>query len=167
MAKDAALKATFRQWAMALNSYKAAYSTYPNLGAGYDVAGDTYYSLGEGDVGENFVRALSGKNMDGTRMSDTQRKSLNRELRSFCAFPNDVYLDQDPATKKLADYLGNTHITIVLDTDNTGDIILKKKPKNKTALKLQDGDRLNAKIFIGTFEEDAVQNEGRDIFIFE
>lgn len=167
MARDSAMQTTFRQWATALNSYKATYGWYPNLGAGYNVSGDTYYTLDEGEAGENFVRALSGKNMDGSEISDMQRKSLNKQGKIFCTFPNDAYLDGDPASKKLADYIGNTRIRIVLDTDNTGDIVLKEKPKNKTDLKLQQGDRLNAKIFIATLEEDASKGEGRDIFIYE
>ncbi|MDR1496854.1 MAG: type II secretion system GspH family protein [Puniceicoccales bacterium] len=161
-ANQAVTKSMYSQWATAIAQYKTTYGYYPNLGSGYTANEDTYYNLDNGDICENFVRALSGRNMDGTDLSDTERKSLNRKGETFCDFPKDYYLDGDPKKKKLSDYTGNTKIRVVLDTDRQAGIILKELPENKGNLGLQDGNRLNAKIVIYTLKADGTDCD--DIF---
>ncbi|MDR2982159.1 MAG: type II secretion system GspH family protein [Puniceicoccales bacterium] len=153
-AKKAASQAMFQQWAVALNNYKGEYRTYPNLGSGYSSSADTYYTLSEGSIGENFVKSLQAKGMDNTALSDTERKQYNRKAREFYTFGPDCYEDGKPTTKKLVDALGNSRIRIVLDTDNTGDVVLKELPTNTADLGLQSGNKLNAKIVIYTLKSD-------------
>jgi prepilin-type N-terminal cleavage/methylation domain-containing protein len=158
-ANKATTQAMYSQWAIAIGQYKSTYGFYPNLGAGYSVNEDTYYNLDQGEVGENFVRALSGKSMDGSDLSDSERKSLNRKRQTFCEFPNSYYLESNPKKKKLADYTKNTKIRILLDTDRQTGIVLRELPENPKTLGLQEGNRLNAKIFIYTLKSDGTECE--------
>ncbi|MDR3228831.1 MAG: prepilin-type N-terminal cleavage/methylation domain-containing protein [Puniceicoccales bacterium] len=146
----------YSQWATALDSYKSSYGGYPNLGSGYNSAGDSSYLLDQSEVVENFVRALSARNIDGNELSDEQRKSLNRRLKNFCTFPNENYKDGNPENKLFTDHMDNTKIHIVLDTDSKPGIVLQDQdmPEDPEPLKLQDGNRLNASIYIATLKKD-------------
>lgn len=158
-----ASQSTFVQWASAIASYKGTYSFYPDLGTGYTSQADTYYTLDDGDQGQNFVRTLSGRNPDGTALTDSERKKFNPRGREFCTFPSEVFLDNDPKKAKLADRFGNTRIRIVLDTDSDSMLTLKEKPENTTDLGLINGNRLQAKIFIFTLKADGADFE--DVFV--
>ncbi|MDR2429303.1 MAG: type II secretion system GspH family protein [Puniceicoccales bacterium] len=162
-ANKAATQSMFVQWASAIAGYKGTYSFYPDLGTGYTAQSDTYYTLDDGEQGRNLVRALSGKNPDGTALTDSERKKFNPRGREFCTFPSEVFLDNDPKKAKLADRFGNTRIRVVLDTDSDSMLTLKEKPENTTDLGLVNGNKLQAKIFICTLKADGADFE--DIFV--
>jgi len=153
-ANRAASETTFRQWATGISAYKAEYKYYPNLGTGTTGTSDSYYDLSSSETAQNLVRALQGRNMDGTELSDSEKKEYNRRGREFCTFPNECFENGDPKTKKLTDRFGNTHIRIVLDTDNDGSVILRELPTKTADLGLQPGNKLNAKIVIYTLQRD-------------
>jgi prepilin-type N-terminal cleavage/methylation domain-containing protein len=153
-ADETATRAMYGQWTTALMSYKSTYSYFPDLGTGYSGSDDTYYTLDQGDTGQNFVRALSAKNMDGTELSDEHRTRYNKRGKEFTSFPSGYFLDNDPAKLKLADRFGNTKIRIILDTDANSALVLKELPKDTRQLGLQNGNRVNAKIFICTLAID-------------
>ncbi len=153
-AKKVASEAMFQQWGQAISRYKAEYKYYPYLGSTGSTSADSYYTLDNEDICANFVRALWGRNIDGTELTSAQRREFNPRGQEFCSFPNNNFMDSDPNTRRLADSFGNGKIRIVLDTDGDGVITLRELPTNTLDLGLLDGNRLNAKVVIYTLERD-------------
>ncbi|MDR1818334.1 MAG: type II secretion system GspH family protein [Puniceicoccales bacterium] len=166
LTRDTAQKSTFQQWAKALDQYKSKYGYYPNLGSGYSSSTDTYYNLDEETTLENFIRAVTGKNRDGSKLSDEQCQSYNQNAFTFCTLPNDSFVKGDFENGKLTDHTGNTNIRIVLDTDGDDFVLLKDLPEDTKPLHLKDGNKLKARIFIGTLKKDDTKKDGyRDIYV--
>ena len=159
-----ASEATFQQWAQSLARYKAEYKYYPHLGSGGTSSSDSYYTLDNEEICANFVRALSGRNIDGTELTSAQRRDYNPRAQEFCSFPNNSYMNDDPKTRRLADRFGNAKIRIVLDTDGDGSVVLRELPEKTLDLGLLDGNRLNAKIVIYTLERDG-SADYRDVIV--
>ncbi|MDR2862515.1 MAG: type II secretion system GspH family protein [Puniceicoccales bacterium] len=154
-ARIAQTKNMFGGWATSLLSYKSTYRYYPNLGAGYNSNEDSYFTLDQEEVGQNFVRALSARDMDGRELTDEERKNLNRKGQPFCTFPSEHYLDNKPQKHKLADAFGNTNIHIVLDTDDDNILKLKNADDFRADdIGLIESTKLNARILIYTLKKD-------------
>ena len=162
-AKKTASEVMFQQWAQSLSRYKAEYKYYPHLGTGGTTSGDSYYTLDNEDMCANFVRALWGRNIDGTELTSAQRRELNPRATEFCSFPNNSFMNDDPKTRRLTDGFGNGKIRVILDTDNDGMITLRELPENTLDLGPLDGNRLNAKVVIYTLERDG--SDYRDVIV--
>jgi len=167
-ARDATTKATYQQWARSLDQYKQKYGYYPNLGGSYNTNTDTEYNLDEGTMAENFVIALSGKKIDGTKADEKELEQMNPDGFEFCTFVNDNFKDKNPDTRKFVDHTGNTLVRVMLDTDGDGFLELKHKPEDVKPLHLNKDGKLKARIFISTLAADSKDGETyRDIYVFQ
>jgi prepilin-type N-terminal cleavage/methylation domain-containing protein len=155
----------FNQWASAISSYKTTYQYYPPLGSSTGDNEDSYYDLDQADVLKNFIRCLSGRNLDGTELTAEERTNYNERGHPFCAFDSKGFRNQDPKTEKLVDFTDNSHIHIVLDTDLNNSILLRGElPGTKTELGLLDDNKKSARIFIYTLGKEAPGGDGENIF---
>ena len=121
-AKQSSATTAFSQWASGVSRYKQIYGFYPNIGptvASYDSTKDSVHKLEEG-ANVKFVKALSGRQVTGERLTPTERKDFNRNGEEFCSFGKDDF--EDPANltpaSRLVDGFGNSKIRIIVDTDN-------------------------------------------------
>ena len=122
-ARLATAQGAFSQWANGVTRYKQTYGFYPSIGTNYVTTGDSLHSLESGTIGVNFIMALSGKNPEGSILTDTARKAFNRNGEEFCAFAKDDFEDYSTNTAStgvLMDRFGNHNIRIIFDTDSTG-----------------------------------------------
>ena len=120
-AKQASATTAFTQWAGAITRYKQVYGYYPNIGK-VNSGADTPYQLEDAATNSNFVKALSGRQPDGSAItSKEERLSLNRNAEEFCSFGKDDFGPKDPTM--LVDRFGNTNIRVILDTDNNTRIL--------------------------------------------
>jgi prepilin-type N-terminal cleavage/methylation domain-containing protein len=165
-AKKSVSQGNFSQWAAAIADYKHTYGYYPPLSDATSDSDDTYYDLDRSDELKNFVRSLSGKNLDGTELTPEEVKKYNERSRSFCSFDSNVFRNQDPKTEKLVDFTDNSHIHIVLDTDGNKSVLLRGElPGTKNELGLLDDNKKTATIFIYTLKKEAPGGDGEDIFV--
>jgi prepilin-type N-terminal cleavage/methylation domain-containing protein len=123
-ARQSSAQTAFSQWASGIARYKQTYGFYPNIGGNYDPRADTLHDLGDATINGRFVRALSGRQPTGTRLSDPDRRLLNRNAEEFVGFSRDDY--EDPANfsdaSRLVDRFGNRRIRVIFDTDNNTSI---------------------------------------------
>jgi prepilin-type N-terminal cleavage/methylation domain-containing protein len=125
-AKQSSATTAFSQWASGVSRYKQVYGFYPNIGptvASYDSTKDSVHKLEEG-ANVKFVKALSGRQVTGERLTPTERKDFNRNGEEFCSFGKDDF--EDPANltpaSRLVDRFGNLKIRVIFDTDNNTNI---------------------------------------------
>ena len=121
------MRSKYSSWVSAIEQYKSVYDYYPILTKGASVGDDEHYDLGEGETGLNFVKALSGRDPEtGEKLSKEDQRSFNRRGRSFCEFSPEDFTQEDGSVdySTLADTFGNTHIHVVMDTDDNKHVII-------------------------------------------
>jgi prepilin-type N-terminal cleavage/methylation domain-containing protein len=167
-ARLATAQGAFSQWANGVTRYKQTYGFYPSIGTKYDTTGDSLHSLESGTIGVNFIMALSGKNPEGSILTDTARKAFNRNGEEFCAFAKDDFEDYSTNTATtgvLMDRFGNHNIRIIFDTDSTGTIKAvagldaAKTPPDLSSI-ASGGTGIPARIIIFTSDLDIGSLEG-------
>jgi prepilin-type N-terminal cleavage/methylation domain-containing protein len=123
-ARQSSAQTAFSQWASGIARYKQTYGFYPNIGGNYVTNADTLHDLGDAAINGRFVRALFGRQPTGTRLSDADRRLLNRNAEEFVGFSRDDY--EDPVNfsdaSRLVDRFGNRRIRVIFDTDNNTSI---------------------------------------------
>lgn len=123
-AVQATSKAAFSQLANGILKYRQTYGFYPNIGSEtYKTSVDTLHQLGGGSVDPctKLVKAMSGKNPDGSPLDKNDRNSLNRNAEEFFAFAREDF-SATAGTPYLADRFGNQAINLIFDTSNDGRI---------------------------------------------
>ncbi|MBR4597888.1 MAG: type II secretion system protein [Opitutales bacterium] len=115
-AKRSSVKTFMVQLAGAIDQFKTEYGYYPDF-----LVEKERVNLGEGNNSEYLVKALTGKNIDGTNLSDADRKKFNRRMRNFFTFDNSVLQKKDNVWK-IVDEFGNPNIYVCVDKSNSGSI---------------------------------------------
>lgn len=146
-ANKAKSKAAFNQYALALQQYRSEYGYWPNIGT---LRNGTELNLGTTANSQDFIKALTGRNPNGTDLSDTDRQNLNRKAVSFLSISDDQLLlqaDGDTDEDRLVDAFNNPNIKILVDHDNNGKIPASRLPDSPS-------NDLNAKVAIWTSQSD-------------
>ncbi len=115
-AKRSTSKTFMVQLAGAIDQFKTEYGYYPEF-----LAEKERVNLAEGNNAENLVKSLTGKNIDGTNLSDVDRKKFNRRMRSFFTFDSTV-LQKKGNAWKIVDPFGNPNIYVCVDKSGAGTI---------------------------------------------
>ncbi len=117
-------KTLFANMVAGLNRYKDEYGYFPNFLAEKDRV-----NLNDANNSENMIRALTGKNPDGTAMSNAERTAVNKNKIRVLDFDDSNLKEvMNPTTKKkewrIVDSFGNPNIYVCVDND--GDGLIKK-----------------------------------------
>ena len=121
-ARLAQTRAKYNQWSMALESYRFTYGFYPPAipRQAEPVPMDTP------TASRDVVKALGGRNTDGTPLSPEDRRTHNRNQIEFYTFTDDDFLRGADGTViggeglRLADAFNNPNIFIQTDHDGNG-----------------------------------------------
>ncbi|MGA0134213.1 MAG: type II secretion system protein [Opitutales bacterium] len=168
-----AVKATsqtaFSQLANGILKYKQTYGYYPHIGTGnYNTASDTLHQI-NGDVTlcTKMVKAMSGKNPNGSALSAADRRDFNRNAEEFFAFAREDFFDYTAASAGnpvLIDRFGNHNIQMIFDTSGDGSIRsvtvpgLSELPEELVPISTTGG--LPARVIIFTSENYVGSTEG-------
>lgn len=117
-------KTLFSSLVAGLNRYKDEYGFYPNFLTEKDRV-----NLNDASNSVNCVRALTGRNPDGTAMSAADRMAVNRNKIHILDFDDSNLVEKRNRTTnknewKIVDAFGNPNIYICVDND--GDGLIKK-----------------------------------------
>lgn len=126
-ARLAQTRAKFNQWSMALENYRSTYGFYPPAIIPEGNAG-TPVSMNTLEASQNFVRALSGRNLNGSPLSADDRRTHNRNQIEFYSFTDDDFLrdvggeplPEGDTRLRLADAFNNPNIFIQYDRNGNG-----------------------------------------------
>ena len=117
-AQKNAVKATsktfFSNMVNALERYKDEYGYFPDFLTARDRT-----NLDDGNYAENFVKAVTGVDCDGKKLSQSDRAEFNRKCRKCLAFSTSN-LVQLKGKWKLVDGFGNPNIYVSVDKDGDG-----------------------------------------------
>ena len=117
-AQKNAVKATsktfFSNMVNALERYKDEYGYFPDFLTARDRT-----NLDDGNYAENFVKAVTGVDCDGKKLSQSDRAEFNRKGRKFLDFSTSN-LVQLKGKWKLVDGFGNPNIYVSVDKDGDG-----------------------------------------------
>ena len=123
-ARSAALtaktRAQFSQWSAALEQFRQEYGYYPDVAANGRLANAA-------DTGK-FVRTLSGRNVDGTAVTNAADLNGNAKRIAFYSFAAGEFADpastdgsvNDLSRGLLCDAFGNTEIGVMVDRNGDG-----------------------------------------------
>ena len=104
---NAAIKSFMTQLAGAIDQYKTEYGFYPDF-----LTEKERVNLAEGNNSEYLIKALTGKNPDGSDLSKADREKFNRRMRTFFTFDETVLKKQKDNSWKIVDKFGNPNIYI-------------------------------------------------------
>lgn len=107
-----------------LTRYKDEYGSFPDF-----LLEKERVNLDDAKNSENFVRAMTGRNPDGSPMSNADRMSFNKNKKRYLDFDDSNLVEKKNRTTNLAEWkvvdaFGNPNIYICVDGD--GDGIIKK-----------------------------------------
>jgi prepilin-type N-terminal cleavage/methylation domain-containing protein len=111
-AKKAKAKVQFSNWAAAMGGFKQEYGYYPRI----DIAapGDTPTYL---IVPATFSAALTGRELDGGRITDVDDRFGNKKEKNFYSLSNQDF-NQDQTL--IVDAFGNSEIAVLFDRNGDG-----------------------------------------------
>lgn len=115
-AKRSTSKTFMVQLAGAIDQFKTEYGFYPEF-----LVEKERVNLADGNNAENLIKSLTGRNIDGSNLSDADRKKFNRRMRSFFTFDSTVLQKKDNSWK-IVDPFGNPNIYICVDKTGAGQI---------------------------------------------
>lgn len=151
-AKKSALKAQsraqFSGYATALEQYKSEYGYFPQISTLNDNGGP----IDLADNAEDFIKALSARDKDGNKLSDEDRKKLNRKNIPFYSFGEAEF--STDSSKVLVDAFDNQHIKIMVDHDGDGQIPTTNLPDAAKP----GGDNIRARVVVWVEEESDVED---------
>jgi len=167
-ATRATSQAAFSQLANGILKYKQTYGFYPDINTStgtYTTANDSRHLLnGNAQYCHNFIKAMSGKQVNGSALAVADRNRFNRNAEEFYAFAKEDYFDLTAAmagNPVLIDRFGNHNIRLIFDTDNNGSI------RNQSGMTLPEdllpistATGLPARVIIFTTELDVGSTEG-------
>ena len=113
-AVKATSKTLFSNMVNGLERYKDEYGYFPNFLTSRDRT-----NLEDGNNAENFVKAVTGVDCDGKKLSQADRAEFNRKSRKFLEFSTNN-LVQLKKKWKIVDGFGNPNIYVCVDNDNDG-----------------------------------------------
>ena len=115
-AKKMTSKTFMVQVATAVERYKADYGFYPEVLTEKDRV-----NLGDGNNAENLVKALTGRNPDGSQLSNSDRNKYNRRMISYMDFDNTCLIKKNNKWT-IVDSFGNPNIYVCVDKTGAGSI---------------------------------------------
>lgn len=104
------------QLATAIDRYKADYGFYPDVLTEKD-----RLNLADGSNSENLIKSLTGKNADGSMLSNSDRNKYNRRMISYIDFDNTTLVKKDNKWR-IIDSFGNPNIYVCVDKTAAGSI---------------------------------------------
>ncbi len=107
-------KALFSNMVNSLERYRDEYGYFPTFLTTRD-----RINLNDGSNAEYFVKAITGSDCDGNRLSQPDRAEYNRKGSKFLEF-NSAQLVQLHKKWKIVDGFGNPNIYICVDADGDG-----------------------------------------------
>jgi type II secretory pathway pseudopilin PulG len=120
-ANVAASKSQLSNYVTAIQLFKGDYGFFPLVTGTEDSAN---FDLGSVGSSTEFMQTLSGRNPDGTVISNEIGKSTgNRRKASYYSFSDSEFFISDAdivSQDQLADRFNNIQITIEIDTDGDG-----------------------------------------------
>ena len=109
-------KTFFTNIATALEQYRSEYGYFPTFLTGRD-----RINLDDGSYSENFVKAISGRDTDGSPLSTSDRREFNRRGKMFLEFTAQNLVQKKNSSQwRVVDSFGNPNIYICVDGDNDG-----------------------------------------------
>lgn len=139
-ARRAKTRVQFSQWSAAIEQFRQEYGYYP----AFHAAGIGQFANGlinEGPKSVRFIQTLSGRELDGTALDDSDPGVLagNTKRIAFCSFGTD-----DIAGDRLRDAFGNPNIVVMMDRNLDGMIDVSTSTADLTeqpppAIASQDG----------------------------
>lgn len=114
-------KIQFLKYENALNAYRIEYGSVPDF-----LQKEIEFPLNFEANSVKFIKTLSGKNSDGSPLSDSDLH-LNKNRISFCNFDDDEFLLNPDGTaniNQLVDAFNNTNIFIIVEDINDSDDII-------------------------------------------
>lgn len=152
-AKKAKSRAQFQGYATALVAYQSEYGYFPQVGSMATGGNSTATDLT--DDSEDFIKALSARNPDGTVLSPTDSKAFNPRRKPFYSFAeSEFYLDpakDSPEIDQLADGFGNRKIMILVDSEGKGVLTLPANVARRSDMGTQTS--LRGKVAIWTLDQ--------------
>lgn len=149
------------QLASAIENYKAEYGYYPQF-----LTEKNRVNLADGSNTENLVKALTGKNIDGTSLSTADRNKYNRRMQKFFEFGND-YLVKMGDSWKVVDAFKNPNIYVCIDTNGiitTGFPTVSDGIPQDLAKDLVKENRIRKNVILFTLKKDASKASGNDFY---
>lgn len=137
-------RAVYGNWMQALTEYKNTYGFYPK------VLRSGSFNLSDAVDRENFIRSLTGKEPDGSKMSDENRRANNRKAKEFYTFTEAEFDEFD--RNVIVDAFGNPNIYIVVDIDDNG--LIEESDLEGTAKDRISNEGLRAKIVVYSLAND-------------
>lgn len=134
-------QAQFMGYINAIKLYKEEYGYWPPFNGG----NNKELNLGSSSSAtKEFYRFMTGRDLNGDRLSKSNLQKYNPKAREFYTFSTDDFDDNGTPTfndDRIIDAFGNKDIIIVLDTDMNGfiDIPTEENPTRKTKVRAQVG----------------------------
>jgi type II secretory pathway pseudopilin PulG len=124
-------KIQFSRYVFGLNAYYREYGYFPQIVTkGTPLTSENIITLNNGAYSENLIRALSGKETDGTALSSTY-EYLNPNGTQFVEFSDDDFFKNNNGTidhTLLADRFNNSAIHLIVEDDADTNAVI---PQNK------------------------------------
>lgn len=160
-AKKAKGRNQMRQYAVAIQQYKAEYGYYPPIGS---LMTTGRAQLDQGTTSRDFISAMSGRDYQGNELSSSERRRLNPRAIAFCSFSEqEFYYDEttgETSEYQLADPFGNRKIQIRTETGNRLGIVQNLGITAKANRTSQDYTEVRAPVVVYTlYEGDAESRE--------
>ena len=107
-------KTLFSNMASALERYQGEYGYYPNFLTAHDRT-----NLAQENYSEGMIKALTGKNPEGGKLTQSDRREYNRKARNFLDIATANIIKKD-GKWLIVDSFGNPNIYVCVDSDNDG-----------------------------------------------
>lgn len=154
-ANKAKSKAQFNSYATALQEYRSTYGYWPNIAGLRD---GTEVNLNTESA--SFIKALTGRNPDGTALSSTDRQELNRRGISFLSISEGELLrdggDNVVTPRQLADSFNNPNIRVRVDHNGNGQIGSPNLPGESSGV--------NVTVALWTLKSDGAGEGFQDVY---
>lgn len=124
-------KVQFSQWSSAIEQFKQEYgfypfftgSTAPQIAANQDEGASVAVRLNDTVARRRFVEILTGKQPDGTALTNTaagESLAQNKRRVAYYSFSNDELEVASGAVNSIKDAFGNDEIVVVIDYNYNG-----------------------------------------------
>lgn len=132
-AKKSKTRVQFTNWIAAMEAYKQEYGYYPKI----DIASPSSTTRTYLVQSAAFAAALTGRELDGDRITDVNDRYGNKKERAFYSLANS---DLNTAQTKLLDTFGNEQIAVLFDINGDGLIKVTGTDKDGDLPDVQAGE---------------------------
>ncbi len=107
-------KTLFTNMASALERYQAEYGYYPLF-----LSSRSRVNLADDNNADGMIKALTGKNAEGGKLTQNDRREYNRRARNFIDIATSNIIKKD-GKWLIVDSFSNPNIYVCVDSDNDG-----------------------------------------------